>query len=222
MKRNARIAAIALTLLSVLVLSRSTVFHVEPNFIVKNATTREVAAQIAYAEKYAFEPNAEEFGYLGDVDCANFVSQTLLARGWKMDRHWWQDVTAPIGSGYSRAWVSSTAMAKYLHSRPQYATELQWWQKDKVKVGDIVQFDWDASGDRDHTAIVTSILVGPKGRDIMMAAHSRSKFNYPLSRELRKAPKTTKVYYWSIRTPGTFKGFAADPDMPKVFGWNDR
>lgn len=167
----------------------------------------EVARQIEYAAKHYAEPNVYEFGYLGNVDCANFVSQTLLARGWKMDYYWWQDPTAWEGYQYSSAWVSSTALNEYMLNNPQLAKPLSVGQERYVQVGDIVQFDWDASGDRDHTAVVSGIRLIGGERELLLAAHSEGMYDYPMSAELRRAPKETKVYYWRILNTADKPGY---------------
>lgn len=173
----------------------------------------EVARQVQYALDHWDEPNVEQYGYLGNVDCANFVSQTLIARGWKMDDTWWQDPEAPEGYGYSRAWVSSTAFNDYLLANRHLGRELSWAQRDQVQVGDIVMFDWDGSGDRDHTAVVSGIKVGLGYRDLLLAAHSEGMYNYPLSSELRYNPDTTNVYFWTLFTQERhFEDFLANPE----------
>ena len=51
----------------------------------------------------------------------------------------------------------------YLEDHPERATALTDDQRDQVKVGDVVQFDWDDSGDRDHTGIVTAVITEADG-----------------------------------------------------------
>lgn len=180
------------------------VIHYPPNDAIRNKfnvvgpPSPQAAAQVAYAFKHYAEPNVDGFGYLGSVDCANFVSQTLIARGWSMDDYWWHDPEAYEGYGYSRAWVSSTALNEYLGTRPDIATPLRSSQEHSVEVGDLVMFDWDASGDRDHTAIVSGIKVGNGTRELLLAAHSEGMYNYPLSHELFNNPDQTKVFFWKI------------------------
>ena len=99
--------------------------------------------------------NSAEWGILGENDCVNFASQAMIARGWVMDSVW---SSAKNGNAYdsSAAWRSSTAFMKYI-AQTGKATALTDQQRDQVKVGDIAQFDWDNTGDRDHTGIVTKV-----------------------------------------------------------------
>ena len=163
-----------------------------------HASSPETKAQVAYAKKHYDDPNAEGFGDLGLVDCANFTSQTLLARGWEMTPEWgaWKD---DQGQQYTRAWISSTAFMECLEANPQLATPLTWQEQNKVSVGDIVQFDWDNSGDRDHTTIVSSILVKDHSRLLLLAQHSPSGFNFPITAAIAKHGPTTKVYFWHLK-----------------------
>ena len=121
-----------------------------------------VAAQLEYAYAHWDDTENDEFGMLDENDCVNFTSQTLLARGWETDDEWWYDEDGdPYAS--SDAWISSTALMYYLEEHPERATALTDDERDQVKVGDIVQFDWDDSGDRDHTAIVTAVITEADG-----------------------------------------------------------
>ena len=164
-----------------------------PKVSLLTANTLETQRQISYAKNHYADPNTEKFGNLGDTDCANFASQTLHARGWAMTAQWFNR-----NDSYSRAWVSSTALSNYI-KKHNLAQALSWKQRDKVAIGDIVQFDWDNSGDRDHTAIVSAIvLVGTK-RELLITQHSKGAFNYPISAALAQHPKTTKVYFWHIK-----------------------
>ena len=52
------------------------------------ALSAPVQAQIDYALKYWQDYNEAEYGVLGDNDCVNFASQSLIARGWQQDDEW--------------------------------------------------------------------------------------------------------------------------------------
>ena len=155
-----------------------------------------VKAQVAYAQKYYGSANAKTFGDLGDVDCANFVSQTLYARGWHMNNEW-SDKKVNGKQLYTRAWISSTALHDYIESH-KLAKALTWGQRNLVEVGDIVQFDWDNSGDRDHTTVVSGILQVGSSKEILVAQHSRGAFNFPISALLALHPGPTKIYFWHL------------------------
>ncbi|THG29371.1 amidase domain-containing protein [Naasia lichenicola] len=127
-----------------------------------------VAAQVSYALAYWSDYN-DSFGVVTDNDCVNFTSQSLLQRGWVQDDTWYYDADNVYSS--SAAWVSSTAFRDYLETRSD-TVALDDSQRDQVAVGDIVQFDWDNSGDRDHTGIVTKVETTDTGVKISFAGHT--------------------------------------------------
>ncbi|TDS79684.1 amidase domain-containing protein [Amnibacterium kyonggiense] len=139
---------------------------------VANALDRQMA--YAFANWNAYSNST--FGYLSGNDCANFASQTLLARGWKRSPQWFN-----YGAGdWSGTWVSSTALSSWLSKRPDLATRLVYSQRDAVVVGDIVQFRWPGHpksySSWDHTAIVSKVVVLPNGRhDIYYVAHTLNR-----------------------------------------------
>lgn len=132
--------------------------------------------QMAYAFKNWNAYSNRTFGYLSGNDCANFASQTLLARGWKRTAQWFN-----YGPGnWSGAWVSSTALSSYLSSRPDLATRLNYRQRDQVAVGDIVQFRWPGHSKKysawEHTAVVSKVVVLPDGtHDVYYVAHTLNR-----------------------------------------------
>lgn len=158
-----------------------------------------VIRQIDYARTYFEKPNGRDFGDLGGTDCVNFTSQTLLARGWKQTAGWKHNLESG-GQEYSRAWISSTGLRDYLSGHRELAESLAWSQRDEVEPGDIVQFDWDASGDRDHTAIVSGIATDTTGkRVILVSSHSPAAFDWPLESVLAENSPLTKVYFWRLK-----------------------
>jgi hypothetical protein len=139
-------------------------------FDVDNYEGTPVERQMAFVADYWNTSGPSSFTYLLDTDCANFVSQSLLVRGWEMDDLWYNRGEWDMSS----AWISSTAMREYLLSRDS-VQELPDTQENRaeVEVGDIAQFDWDNSGDRDHTAVVSKVVTGDDGRiDIYVAEHT--------------------------------------------------
>jgi len=113
-----------------------------------------IDAQLAYVLAFWSSYNSAEYPVIDGYDCANFASQSLIARGWAMDGGWYLDRAT---GAMSPTWASSTALRDYLLTRTDRATYLDDGQRSLVKVGDIAQFDWDGSGDRDHTAVVTRV-----------------------------------------------------------------
>ncbi|WP_157002768.1 amidase domain-containing protein [Agromyces laixinhei] len=129
-----------------------------------------IDAQLGYVLTHWSSYNTAEYTVLSGVDCANFASQSLIARGWTMDAGWNYDHAT---GAMSSSWASSTAMRDWLSSRPDLATPLDDSQRGLVKVGDIAQFDWDGSGDRDHTAIVTRVEHSATGTSVWVGGHTK-------------------------------------------------
>ena len=158
-----------------------------------------VSAQLAYVREHWQDTSSEQFGYLDENDCVNFASQSLLARGWAVDDEWWYDES---GDGYSSAsaWVSSTALRDYLEEHPERgATALTDEQRAQVKPGDLVQFDWDDSGDRDHTGIVTSVVTAADGSvTIHYAGHTDATWDRTVDYAITELHPGGVAYYWSI------------------------
>ncbi|WP_157421775.1 amidase domain-containing protein [Agromyces sp. Leaf222] len=156
-----------------------------------------VSAQMEYVQQHWDSTSSDEFGFLDENDCMAFTSQSLLARGWVEDDEWWYAVGDPYSS--SPAWRSSTAFMEYLEARPELATMLTDDQRDQVKVGDVVQFDWDDSGDRDHTGIVTAVVANDDGTiDILYAGHTDATWDRSVDYSITEMHPGGVATYWSI------------------------
>ncbi|WP_394554674.1 amidase domain-containing protein [Agromyces sp. MMS24-JH15] len=157
-----------------------------------------VAAQLAWAQAHWQDTDSAEFGYLEESDCVNFASQSLLARGWTTDDEWWYE-PGDDAYAHSEAWISSTAFRDYLEAHPERATALTDDQRAQVKVGDIVQFDWDDSGDRDHTGIVTAVIPQPDGTiSIEYAGHTDATWDRTVDQAIHEIHPGGVATYWSI------------------------
>ncbi|WEO77656.1 amidase domain-containing protein [Cryobacterium sp. SO2] len=150
-----------------------------------------ITAQIDYVLAHWQNYNSAAYGSISGNDCVNFTSQSLIARGWTMDADW-----SYVAGKYSSAWASSTAFAAYLAAHPERATPLTAAQRAEVKVGDIVQFDWDNSGDKDHTGIVTRVEQTSTGVDIYYAGHTNNTDYRSVDESL--ALSGGSVTYWSV------------------------
>ena len=141
-------------------------------YVVKGKVDRQMSYAFLHWNDYA----NTTFGYLSGNDCANFASQTLLARGWRRGPQWFNS-----GPGrWSATWVSSTALSNWLKKRPDLAVRLGYRDRDQVAVGDVVQFRWP--GHRkgynawDHTGIVSKVVVLPDGRhDVYYTSHTLNR-----------------------------------------------
>jgi hypothetical protein len=128
-----------------------------------------VDAQMQYAFAHWQDYN-EVWGVFPDNDCGNFVNQTLVARGWVQNEEWYSD-WATTGD-FSYSWARGPAMDEYFASQTDKATRLSLEQRDQVKVGDVVMFDWDPTRENgvDHTMLVS--MVDAETGAISMAGHT--------------------------------------------------
>ena len=108
--------------------------------------------------------------------------------GWYLDR-------ATVGT--SPTGPSSTALRDYLLTRTDRAAYLDDGQRSLVKVGDIAQFDWDGSGDRDHTAVVTRVEHTDDGTKVWVGGHTKDADYWDVDTAL--ATGGGSVSYFSIR-----------------------
>ena len=157
-----------------------------------------VAAQMEYVRAHWQDTSSEQFGFLPENDCVNFTSQSLLARGWTTDDEWSYSEDGDPWS-HTTAWISSTSFMEYLEEHPERATALTDEQRAQVKVGDVVQFDWDDSGDRDHTGIVTSVTTESDGSiTILYAGHTDATLDRSVDWAITEYHPGGVAYYWSI------------------------
>ena len=170
----------------------------EPEPAVSAPVSAPVSAQLDYlAAHWKLENyNSAEWGILGENDCVNFASQAMIARGWVMDSVW---SSAKNGNAYdsSAAWRSSTAFMEYIGQTGR-ATALTDQQRDQVKVGDIAQFDWDNTGDRDHTGIVTKVERVGDTISIFFAGHTLDSDFRSVDTAITVDHPGATAYYWSV------------------------
>jgi len=118
-----------------------------------------VDAQMQYAFAHWNDYNVAEYGNLNPVggDCANFVSQTLIARGWQQSAQWYN---RGAGADWSSTWGYAPAMDDWFASDTSLGlTRLTLEQRDQVKVGDVGFFDWNDNGTPDHVMLVSRVSV---------------------------------------------------------------
>lgn len=134
-----------------------------------------VAAQLEYALAHWQNYNTAEYGDLNPDggDCANFVSQTLIARGWTMNDDWYNN---DAGEDWSSAWGYVPDMDDYFadNAASLGLEKLGFSQADRAKValGDIAVFDWDGDGTPDHVEIVDRITKVNGQYKIELASHN--------------------------------------------------
>jgi hypothetical protein len=155
-----------------------------------------VQAQLDYALAHWNEYNTDQYGVITGTDCVNFTSQALIERGWTMDDAWYASGTGS-DFDFSSPWVSSTAFMNYVADTGR-ATALTDDQRDQVRLGDVVQFDWDNSGDRDHTAIVSRIEGTGDDIEIFYVGHTDDTDYRSVDVAITENHPGGTAYYWSI------------------------
>ncbi|MFZ6993327.1 amidase domain-containing protein [Curtobacterium sp. RRHDQ66] len=134
-----------------------------------------VDRQLEYAMRYWKDYNLAEYGTMNPIggDCANYVSQTLIARGWEQRDDWY---SRSRGAAHSATWTYCPAMDPWMSTNAATfgLTRRTLDERDKVKVGDIVFFDWNHNDSPDHTTIVSEVFTEPDGTiRIKSASHNQ-------------------------------------------------
>jgi hypothetical protein len=157
-----------------------------------------VDKQLNYAMQHWNNYNTAEYGDLNPVggDCANFVSQTLIARGWTQNDDWYNHNAA---ADWSPAWGYVPAMDDYFSSTPSLGLhEYPFDDRDKIKVGDIVMFDWNDNDSLDHVQIVSQVIhVGGK-IDIKMVGHNTDSDYRDLDTAITVDHPGAVGHFWSF------------------------
>ena len=130
---------------------------------------------VDYARKWSHKINTDKYEEMGEmVDCANFVSQCLVASGFEMNDDWnyKKGFTIPlldwtIGSDYEHTWTVAHDQFKYFSNKkngyskgdpikitsPKQLRELE--KKGIVKEGDLLYWDWEGDKKINHATIIT-------------------------------------------------------------------
>jgi hypothetical protein len=139
------------------------------------ATTTDVDRQLEYAMRHWSDYNTAEYGTMNPIggDCANYVNQTLQARGWEQRSDWYNRAG---GAEHSATWTYCPAMDPWLEQNAATfgLTRRTSDEREHVKVGDVVMFDWNANGSPDHTTIVSEVFPEADGTiRIKSASHNQ-------------------------------------------------
>ncbi|UAJ79772.1 DUF1287 domain-containing protein [Leifsonia sp. ZF2019] len=158
-----------------------------------------VDKQLAYAMTYWKNYNSAEWGDLNSVggDCANFVSQTLIARGWTMNADWYNKDAA---ADWSPAWGYVPSMDQYFSENAAALglTEYSFDQRDKIKVGDIVMFDWNDNDSLDHVQIVSAVEHVNGQIKIKMVGHNEDTDYRDLDTTITVDHPGAIGHFWSL------------------------
>ncbi|MFD9378745.1 amidase domain-containing protein [Streptomyces sp. NPDC059999] len=156
-------------------------------------------AAAAYAVKYAINRNPAYKDFTSpNGDCTNFVSQALLAGGWKTSaplvvdplthrqpQFWYYSADSP-----SWTWTGANAWAQF--AKDSGRVEKVRYLSD-VGIGDVVQFANPADRNKDHTMIVTSLTEqGPR-----MSFHTTNTLDEPLW-DIVNRHRDLAFYAWRV------------------------
>lgn len=158
-----------------------------------------VDKQLAYAMTYWQNYNSAEWGDLNSVggDCANFVSQTLIARGWQMNAEWYNKNAA---ADWSPAWGYVPSMDAYFQANAAALglTEYPLDQRDNIKVGDIVMFDWNDNDSLDHVQVVSAVEHVDGKIVIKMVGHNTDTDYRDLDNTITVEHPGAVGHFWSL------------------------
>lgn len=137
--------------------------------------TAGIGAQMQYALQYWSNYNTAVYGDLNPVggDCANFVSQTLVARGWAMNDEWYNHNAA---ASWSPAWGYVPSMDSYFSDNADSLglQQLSFSQADRAKLalGDVCIFFWGDDTEADHTEVVDKVELVDGQYKVSLASHN--------------------------------------------------
>lgn len=152
--------------------------------------------------EYAFAHwNSYNTAYYGDFnawggDCQNFVSQTLVARGWTVTDEWFNDAQ----EDWAPAFVHVPSFDEWLAGHPEYgAVRMGLDRIGDVKIGDVVLFDWEGDGSLDHAQVVSSVDTVNGATEIAMVGHNLDSTYRTIEEALdAQGHANAQGYFWSI------------------------
>lgn len=158
-----------------------------------------VDKQLEYAMTYWSDYNTAQWGDFNPDggDCANFVSQTLLARGWTMNSDWF---SYDAGQQWSPAWGYVPALDEYLSENAQKLglTEYPLNDRSSIKIGDLVVFYWAQGDTPDHIMVVSGVKkIGGKTL-ISMVGHNDNYDYRDLDQTITVDHPGATGHFWSI------------------------
>jgi hypothetical protein len=165
------------------------------SFTVQTPVDRQLSYALAHWNNY----NLAAYGDMNPIggDCVNFVSQTLIERGWKMTDEWHN---RSAGADWTSAWIHVPTFERWLQANAESLgiTPLTIDQRDQVKVGDIVVFDWNLNDSLDHTQIVSAVEVVDGKQRILMAGHNLDHNFRDLDNTITVEHPGAYAAFWSV------------------------
>ncbi len=156
-RRNAFLACILLTVLTLLLVAPS-----------GQAAGYNKDAAIAYARKHAKSYNPA-YPAISGADCANFISQCLVAGGLPMDNKWYCNASGK----YSGTWAVAPYLLSYLKNDCGY-TCIKYPKMSDIAAGDLI---WSGNGGDGHVQIVTEVRNG----SFKLCGHTKNELDTPQS-----------------------------------------
>ncbi|MDQ0744331.1 plastocyanin [Clavibacter sp. B3I6] len=158
-----------------------------------------VDRQLQYALAHWDAYNLAEYGDFNPSggDCVNFVSQTLIQRGWEMTTEWHN---RGGGSDWTYAWIHVPTFDRWLAANATALgiTRLELADRDRLKVGDIVIFDWNRNASGDHTQIISAIEPKDGGNVVKMVGHNLDNDYRDLDETITTEHPGAEVHFWSV------------------------
>lgn len=169
---------------------------IEPGAAVEKAASVNRTAVANYALKYWSSYNSS-YRTFSPTDCTNFVSQSVRAGGWtdvsgfyRDTRYWWYNFF-----NQTWTWVNAHNWGVFTYNRPR-ATMASY--VSDLRVGDILEADFNADGTIDHAMVVTT----KSGSSIYLTYHSNNTKNKPFS-EILAGNKNAKWYAFKLSSTST-------------------
>lgn len=137
-----------------------------------------VARETAYVERWWRLANPA-YGGFGGTDRVHFTSQALHAHGWPMTAD--GGTSTVLGRrAATRTWVGSTALMRWLATRPDLATAVD-------------------DGHRDHTAVVAGVHHEGGRTVVEVAEHSPAGLHDSVDRLTADHGGRGVIHYWHLR-----------------------
>lgn len=129
-------------------------------------------------------------------DCMNFVSQTLVARGWTPTSDWFNDAQ----HDWASAFVYVPDFDEWMSRHPELgATRLGMADLHLLKPGDVVMIDWEGNGFFNHAQVVSAIEYRDGEPRVLMVGHNADSTYRDLQDALdRFGTEDAVAYFWSL------------------------
>ncbi len=152
-----------------------------------------------YALKYALSSNSSSYRTYTN-DCTNFISQCLTAGGWTetgstLNRTqsdvWFYNSLGESLTSYTWAGANNHYQFHKVSARSTMGTST-----GQLRLGDILQVDFEGDGIVDHTVVVSK--EDSTGADYV-SYHTTNTLNKPLSQFISACGTTAKFYVWLVK-----------------------